>query len=100
MISAATGGTLKVIGSSIAMVASGPMPGQHADQRADQHADEAVEQVLQRERDAEAEDQVVEQVHGVRSPASSGYGRPRPQMNSATDRRGQHDRQQHDLDAA
>src|SRR5574339_77731 len=27
MISAATGGTLKVIGSSIAIVASGPMPG-------------------------------------------------------------------------
>ena len=37
---------------------------QHADQRADRHAEQAVEQVLQRERDAEAEDQVVEEIHG------------------------------------
>ena len=43
MMSAETGGRLNVIGSSMAMVASGPMPGQHADQRAEEHPDEAVE---------------------------------------------------------
>jgi hypothetical protein len=50
----------------MAMVAVGPMPGQHADQRAQQAADEGVEDVLQRHGRSEAEREVVDQVgHGV-----------------------------------
>ena len=40
--------------------------GQHADQRAEQHADERVEQVDRRQRDAEAEREMAEEIHGVR----------------------------------
>ena len=41
------------------------------------HADEAVEQVLQRERDAEAEDQVVEEIHGVTEAREQRIGQAR-----------------------
>ena len=62
MISAETGGRLKVTGSSIAMVADRAEAGQHADQRAEEHADEAVEEVQPRGRGAEAEREMGDQV--------------------------------------
>ena len=63
MIRAVTGSKLNVIGSSIAIVAVGPMPGQDADERAEEDADEAPEDVLRAERGREAEGEVGEQVH-------------------------------------
>jgi hypothetical protein len=45
--------------------------GQNADERADQNADEAVDEVLQGECDAEAEGEVLEQLHRVQEPGSS-----------------------------
>ncbi len=99
MISAATGATLKVIGSSIAMVASGPMPGSTPISVPTETPIEAIEQVLQRERDAEAEDQVVEQIHGGASPArEQRIGQAEP-LDEQRHREGREpDRQQQHLD--
>jgi hypothetical protein len=47
------------------MVATGPEARQHADQRAQHAAEERIQQVLEGERDAEAEREVVHQVHVV-----------------------------------
>ena len=68
-----------MIGSSIAIVASGPMPGSTPISVPRKHADEAEPQVLQRQRDAEAENQIIEEFHvSIPSMPKSGYGRPRP----------------------
>ena len=40
---------------------------QHSDQRAERHAEQAVEQILQCKRDAEAQREVVQEVHGASS---------------------------------
>ena len=40
---------------------------QHADQRAEQHAEEAIEDVLERERDGQAEAEIAEEFHSLRS---------------------------------
>ena len=62
MISAATGSRLKVIGSSIAIVAVAPMLGS-TDRRAEHDADEAVEDVLRLQGCPQPEREVVEEVH-------------------------------------
>ena len=59
-ISADSGDSVNEIGSSIATVVTGPMPGQHADHGAEQHADEAVGDVLQRERDRKSDREIGE----------------------------------------
>ena len=63
MIMAVAGLRLKVSGSNIATVATGPSAGQHADQGAEEDAEKAVEEVLQADRDAEAERQIGEDIH-------------------------------------
>ena len=55
MMSAATGGSVKVIGQQHGDGRHRPEPGQHADQRAEQRADQAEQQILRRHGDAEAE---------------------------------------------
>ena len=62
MISAPTGGRPKVIGSSIAMVASGPMPGSTPISVPTRAPIRHSRTFHGRQRDAEAEDQVVEKV--------------------------------------
>ena len=83
MIRAETGGSEKVSGRSMAMVAKRPQARQHADGGAEQAADEGVEQVPGRERGGEAQAQIVQQFHragfltgpGRRAPArASGAG--------------------------
>ncbi len=63
MISDAVGGRWKVIGSSMAIVATGPDAGQHADQRADHASKQGIGQVLERDSDTQAEGQVAQQIH-------------------------------------
>ena len=65
MIRADTGGRAKVVGSRMAMVWTGPMPGQHPDQGADQGPHQAVEQVHGRNGGLETEGQVRQQFHRV-----------------------------------
>ena len=96
MISADTGCSAYVVGSSIAIVATGPMPGKHADQRADQRADERVQEIDRRQRDAEAKRQMVEYVHVVRFrqpwPGQIGSCSFNPITNTPTHERRQHAR--------
>ena len=61
MISAPTGGRPKVIGSSIAIVATGADARQHADQRADQRAEQAEPDIVGVRGDREAEREIVEE---------------------------------------
>ena len=69
MISAPTGGRPKVIGSSIAMVASGADARQHADQRADQRAEKTEQDVVGLGRDPKAQRQVREKIrHDLYTP--------------------------------
>ena len=63
MIIALAGFIWKVSGSSIAIVAGGPRPGQHADHGAEQHADEAPQQVHRLQRDREALQQPGDDLH-------------------------------------
>ena len=63
MISDAVGGRWKVIGSSMAMVATGPMPGSTPISVPTMQPIKAVEQVLEGEGDAEAEGEIVEEFH-------------------------------------
>ena len=67
MIRAETGGSEKVSGRSMAMVASGPRPGSTPTAVPKQAADEGVEQVPRAERGGEAQAQMVEQFHGAGS---------------------------------
>ena len=46
------------------MVATGPMPGKHADQRADEDAHEAGEEIGRREAHGEAVEEPADQLHG------------------------------------
>ncbi len=94
---AVAGLRLKVSGNSIATVATGADARQHADQGAEEDADEAVEQVLQRDRDAEAEGEVGQDVHAA-SPqrlGHSGNGRPSSRTKTPTREGGQEDRKRH-----
>ena len=95
MMSADVGGTLNVIGSSIAIVASGPMPGSTPISVPEEAADEAVQQVLQRERDAEAENQVIEIVPWLTSPIRKERIRQAETVDEQSDRA---DRQHHGAD--
>ena len=64
MISDAVGGRWKVIGSSMAMVATGPMPGSTPISVPTMQPMQGVEQVLEADSaTAHAEREVVEQVH-------------------------------------
>ncbi len=73
--------------------------GQHADQRADRDADQAIEQVLQRERDAEAEDQIVEEIHASEACDQRIGQAERPDEHDRAER-GQEHREQEHLDRA
>jgi hypothetical protein len=60
--------------------------GQHADQRAQQHADQCVQQVDRRQGDAEAEREVIEQLHGrLENCGQIGSCKCRPTMNTPTE---------------
>ena len=72
---APTGWMPKVSGRRIEMVASGPMPGQHADHVADQHAEEAPHQIVRLERDAKAVPEICESLRDHESlQANTGIG--------------------------
>src|ERR1051326_4469457 len=108
MMSAETGFKLNVIGSSIAMLRRDRVQverdrqqhrdggdradaGKHSDQRAEQHADERVQQVERADRYAEAEDEVVEEIHARLSrtrmrPGTSGKAASGPSRRPGTRR--------------
>ncbi len=64
--------------------------GQHADQRAEQRADQRVEQIDRRQRDAEAQREVIEQLHRARSSANAGPDRQLELETDHEDRDGEH----------
>ena len=63
MISAPTGGRPKVIGNSIAMVASGPMPGNTPTSVPTSVPIRHRAEIDRREGDAEAEREILEEIH-------------------------------------
>ena len=98
MISAATGLRLKVIGSSMAMVATGPMPGSTPISVPEQHADQRVQQVDRRDGHREAEEQVVEDVHGVLLADRAGFHEGRAEREGQRQALHEHQHREHDQD--
>ena len=88
MISADTGGSPNVTGSSMAIVAVGPEAGQHADRGAEKDADEAIEEIREGEcrlcANPEKPSSSMVSFRSAAEPgAEQGIGTPRPLANTS-----------------